>query len=140
VGEAFVSSINGLPKNFYSKLFLPGLIIWSIVAVSVSSFDRVQIGIGAPILLYNYFLYHFIRNKTEKTVSNLKSLRDMMSGSLFLVIVIFFRFGVFIFTDFRFQLFVFIVEFFIYLSAIKIIEYYENVALEGVATEDSEKH
>ncbi len=135
-----MSSINGLPKNFYSKLFLPGLIIWSIVAVSVSSFDRVQIGIGAPILVYNYFLYHFIRNKTEKTVSNLKSLRDMMSGSLFLVIVIFFRFGVFIFTDFRFQLFVFIVEFFIYLSAIKIIEYYEKVALEGVATEDGETH
>lgn len=133
-------SINGLPKNAYSRLFLPGLIFWSIVAVASSSIDWVQIGVGASILLYNFYLYHFIRNKTEKTVPSLKSLRDMMSGSLFLVIVIFFRFGVFIFTDFRFQLFVFIVEFFIYLSAIKIIDYYENVALEGVATEDSEKH
>jgi hypothetical protein len=133
-------SINGLPKNAYSRLFLLGLIVWSIVAVAASRIDWVQIGVGASILLYNFYLYHFIRNKTEKTVPSLKSLRDMMSGSLFLVIVIFFRFGVFIFTDFRFQLFVFIVEFFIYLSAIKIIEYYENVALEGVATEDSEKH
>ena len=129
----------GLPKNAFSRLFLPGLIVWSIVAVAVSSFDRVQIGVGASILPYNFYLYHFIRNKTEKTVSSLKSLRDMMSGSLVLVIVIFFKFGVLIFTDFIFQLFVFIVEFFIYLSAIKIIEYYENVALEGVATEDGEK-
>ena len=130
----------GLPKNAFSRLFLPGLIVWSIVAVAVSSFDRVQIGVGASILLYNFYLYHFIRNKTEKTVSSLKSLRDMMSGSLVLVIVIFFKFGVFIFTDFRFQMFVFTVEFFIYLSVIKIIEYYDEIVLEGVAPEDGKKN
>ena len=63
-----------------------------------------------------------------------------MSGSLVLVIVIFFKFGVFIFTDFRFQMFVFTVEFFIYLSVIKIIEYYDEIVLEGVAPEDGKKN
>lgn len=139
MGEAFVSSINGLPKNYYSKLFLPGLIIWSIVAVGISNFDRVQIGAASFVLLNNYFLYYFINKKTITTISSLKSLRDIMAGSLLLVFLIFMKFGILIFTDFKFQLLIFIFEFFIYLLAIKIVEYYENIAAEGVATEDGEK-
>lgn len=62
-----------------------------------------------------------------------------MAGSLLLVFLIFMKFGILIFIDFKFQLLIFIFEFFIYLLAIKIVEYYENIAAEGVATEDGEK-
>jgi hypothetical protein len=58
-----VLSINELPKNVYSKLFLPGLIIWSIVAVVISSFDRVQLGVATFVLTNNYYLYNFFNKK-----------------------------------------------------------------------------
>ena len=63
-----------------------------------------------------------------------------MVGSLLLVFFIFMKFGMLIFTDFKFQLLIFIVEFFLYLSVIKIIEYYDKIALEGVAPEDGKKN
>ena len=63
-----------------------------------------------------------------------------MVGSLLLVFFIFMKFGMLIFTDFKFQLLIFIVEFFLYLSVIKIIEYYDKIALEGVTPEDGKKN
>ncbi len=63
-----------------------------------------------------------------------------MVSSLLLVFFIFMKFGMLIFTDFKFQLLIFIVEFFLYLSVIKIIEYYDKIALEGVTPEDGKKN
>lgn len=63
-----------------------------------------------------------------------------MVGSLLLVFFIFMKFGMLIFTDFKFQLLIFIVEFFLYLSVIKIIEYYDKIALEGVTPKDGKKN
>ena len=63
-----------------------------------------------------------------------------MVSSLLLVFFIFMKFGMLIFTDFKFQLLIFIVEFFLYLSVIKIIEYYDKIALVGVTPEDGKKN
>ncbi len=135
-----MSSINGLSKNVYSKLFLPGLIIWSIIAVGVSNFDRVQLGVATYVLLNNYYLYKFINNKKTTTVSSLKSLIDIMSGSFLLIFLIFMKFGMLIFIDFKFQLLIFIFEFFVYLLFIHVIEYDEKTAPEGVENDDRKKN
>lgn len=124
-------SIGGLSKNTYSRLFSLGIIIWSIVALVVVSFDRVQLGVATIVLMNNFWLYHNVKNRyTLNSIEQLKLLNAMMVGGLILIIVIFIKFGHSIFIDYKFQLLIFLIELIIYCICIKLLENRSRSSLE----------
>lgn len=126
-----MSSIGGLSKNAYTRFFLLGIIIWSIVVLVVSSFDRVQLGVASIVLMNNYWLYHNVKNRDAfNAIEQLKSVNAMMFGGLILIILMFFEFGYSIFVNYKFQLLIFLIELTIYCICIKVIENRNGSSIE----------